>query len=81
MSERNTDPYLDTIGRMEPGIAMVDVGAAAASISISLKRIADALDRLTTPETLLSSPEIHGAVTNLLWEAGRAFAAGQRTDR
>lgn len=37
------DVYPETIDRMEPNIAMVDTGAALASISISLRRIADAL--------------------------------------
>jgi hypothetical protein len=38
------DPYLDTIARMEPEIAMVDTGGALASIAISLRRIADCLE-------------------------------------
>lgn len=40
------EAYHNTIKRMEPEIAMVDAGAASASISISLKRIADALDEI-----------------------------------
>ncbi len=36
--------YLATIDRMEPNITPVDLPAAAASIAISLKRIADAAD-------------------------------------
>lgn len=40
----DVDAYLGTVSRMEPDIAMVDNGAAAASISISLKRIADVLE-------------------------------------
>lgn len=36
--------YLETIERMEPDITPVDLTAAAASIAISLRRIADALD-------------------------------------
>lgn len=43
--ERNPDdPYLDTIARLEPDIAMIDTPAGIASIAISLKRIADSLD-------------------------------------
>lgn len=38
------DAYLDTIKRIEPEIAMIDTGAALASIAISLRRIADALE-------------------------------------
>jgi len=40
--KRRVDAYMDTISRIEPDIAMIDIGAAAASISISLKRIAQA---------------------------------------
>lgn len=36
--------YLDTINRLEPEIAAIDLPAGAASIAISLKRIADALN-------------------------------------
>lgn len=42
--------YLGTIGRLEPNITMIDTDAGIASIAISLKRIADALDRLSKPE-------------------------------
>ncbi len=38
------DEYLETVGRMEKDITPVDLPAAAASIAISLKRIADALE-------------------------------------
>lgn len=41
---RAMDEYLNTVRRLEPDITMIDNGAAAASISISLKRIADFLD-------------------------------------
>lgn len=37
------DAYMDTVSRIEPDIAMLDTGAALASIAISLRRIADAL--------------------------------------
>lgn len=37
-------PYHNTLIRMEPDLTMVAEGAALASIAISLKRIADALD-------------------------------------
>lgn len=36
------DAYQDTVNRIEPDIAMIDNGAANASVSISLKRLADA---------------------------------------
>jgi len=43
----STDEYLATIGRMEPDITAVDTPPALASIAISLKRIADALETQT----------------------------------
>lgn len=39
------DAYLETVKRMEPDVSMVDASFAYASISISLKRIADALEK------------------------------------
>lgn len=48
MSEHNGNAYLNTIARLEPEITPIDMTAAAASIAISLKRIADSLDKLTT---------------------------------
>jgi hypothetical protein len=42
------DPYMNTIERMEPNIAMVDAGTFYASAAISLKRIADTLDKINT---------------------------------
>lgn len=41
MPEQNA--YLETIKRLEPDIAQIDVGTGIASIAISLKRIADAI--------------------------------------
>lgn len=40
------DAYLDTVKRLEPDIAMIDLGAGLASMAISLKRIADLLEIL-----------------------------------
>lgn len=40
------DPYLKTVGRMETNITMIDAGAYYASAAISLKRIADALEKI-----------------------------------
>lgn len=49
------------------------------SKAISAKRQADALERiaefLTNPDSLI---QFHGQMTNLAWECGRSFAAGQR---
>jgi len=38
--------YFETLDRMEKDIAAVDVPAAAASLAISLRRIADAHERI-----------------------------------
>lgn len=43
---RRVDAYLDTLKRIEQEITMIDSDTAAASIAISLKRIADSLDAL-----------------------------------
>lgn len=40
------DEYLGTIARMEPDIAAIDLTAGAASIAVSLKRLADSTERL-----------------------------------
>jgi hypothetical protein len=46
--------YQATIERLEPEIAMIDQGAAAASIAISLKRIADSLERIENNAAIAS---------------------------
>lgn len=43
---RRAKAYLDTLARIEQEITMIDQDAAAASIAISLKRIADSLENL-----------------------------------
>jgi hypothetical protein len=68
MAERNY--YLDTIDRMEPDIAAIDATAGWASIAISLKRIADALDRVSTPE----------GVTKLITDLRPVFEAMEKGD-
>ena len=40
------DPYLATLSRIESDLAMIDTGTGWASVSISLRRIADALDQV-----------------------------------
>ncbi len=49
--KREVDAYLATIDRLEPNIAAIDASAAYASIAISLKRIADTLERKEARET------------------------------
>lgn len=41
--------YMDTVRRLEPDIHSIDAGAGYASIAISLKRIADALEARLPP--------------------------------
>lgn len=61
--------YAETLARMEPDISAVDLTAGAASLSISARRIADALERLASPPTPLSAD---AAVNNAL-EAAAAM--------
>lgn len=42
--------YNATINRMEPGIAPVDYALSMASIAMSLKRIADALEKINADQ-------------------------------
>lgn len=44
--QRDLNTYSDTVNRLEPDIHPIDVTAAAASIAISLKRIADSLETI-----------------------------------
>lgn len=62
------DAYADTIKRIEPDIAMIDTGAALASISISLKRIADVLAHRGDADTLLAD-RLYDAIYNALVNA------------
>lgn len=54
------------------------VMAVEVSKAISLKRIADVLERL---EKLEVTPGMYHTVQNLAWEAGRSFQQGIRTDK
>ena len=53
--------YIETVARLEPQIAMVDRDATLTSIAISLKRIADALERANLNGDVLSN-QIEGAI-------------------
>ena len=48
--KQRVDPYLDTIDRMERDIAHIDTSAGIASIAISLRRIADSLERVVATQ-------------------------------
>lgn len=53
MSTKLSDnSYSDTVKRLEKDIAMIDGGAGWASISISLKRIADVLEKYASRDNL-----------------------------
>ncbi|MET4187578.1 monomeric isocitrate dehydrogenase [Bradyrhizobium sp. JR1.7] len=54
--KERVDAYLDTIKRLEPDIAMIDSDAGIASIAISLKRIADALELRNTIDASRNAP-------------------------
>jgi hypothetical protein len=43
--KQRVEAYLDTVKRLEPDIAQIDLDSGIASIAISLKRIADALEK------------------------------------
>lgn len=45
-SDDHPDAYLGTVNRIEPDVAMLDADGARASIAISLKRIADVMEKL-----------------------------------
>ena len=60
------DLYAATIARVEPDIVTIDAGAANASIAISLKRIADVLDRVEAKLTAPALFEIAKAVKALV---------------
>jgi hypothetical protein len=64
--------------RWNPDVIDTQMFRVQLSQAISLKRIADALSG-TGLDDLITG--LHGPLPNLAWEAGRSFAAGQRTDR
>lgn len=68
-----TDAYQDTVRRMEPDVAHVDLTGAAGSIAISLRRIADAVTSGS-----LDWDIVRANVETIAYEAGRAFEAGRR---
>lgn len=68
--------------QLEHAVILVDNRTSALSHSdisqaISLKRIADSLEKLSAMDHV----ELTSLVTNLAWEAGRNFQSGLRTDR
>ncbi len=62
--EKKVDVYLNTVERLESDIAIVDTGAALASIAISLRRIADGVERVTSLEANQYGETGMTAVTN-----------------
>ncbi len=49
------NPYLETQARIEPDVARMDGSVAGGSMAVSLKRIADTLERL---EANLTAPAL-----------------------
>ena len=45
--KKAVDDYMATINRLEPDVSPIDASAFYASAAISLKRIADSLEKLT----------------------------------
>lgn len=64
--------YLDTVKRMEPDIHPVDQDGAAASIAISLKRGADALERIADALTPQAG-ENHLTLADIAWDWFKAY--------
>lgn len=54
---------------------------AQVSIAISLKRLADIAEKLSSPDIHDARLSLIGFIQNLSWEAGRSFQQGTRTDR
>lgn len=67
--------YLDTVGKLEPEIHPIDAGAFYASAAISLKRIADTLEKTQVPQWY---PVIDNKLAGLPW---RILAQGSGDDR
>lgn len=53
MSKSPGEEYLATVDRLEPEICSIDAGAFHASAAISLKRIADVMERRENREARL----------------------------
>lgn len=51
------EEYLKTIERLEPDITPIDASAFYASVAISLKRIADAVEILAVPSDLMQQSQ------------------------
>lgn len=58
----------------ETEMALSPEDQCALSTAISLKRIADSLEKLTTTDQTFT-------IEQLAWHAGRSFEQGRRTDR
>ncbi len=61
----DADAYLATVGRLEPDIMPIDAAGGWASVAISLKRIADLLERIEAKLTAPALYEIGKAVQSL----------------
>ncbi len=61
------EAYLATVESLEPDIHQIDSGAFYASAAISLKRIADALEKLAIPQTIVTmgTPVWNGSATTM----------------
>lgn len=71
--EPTGNAYLDTLARLEPDIAVIDYGAGLASMAISLKRIADSLEKIASAEPNAYGEEGVNAITGPLDRCFRNF--------
>jgi hypothetical protein len=51
-AKNDSEAYLATVDSLEPNIKMIDAGAFYASAAISLKRIADTIDKQPTTDDI-----------------------------
>lgn len=72
------EDYMDTVKRIEPDVHPLDLGGAAASIAISQKRIADALERIADAFTLPGPSKTQMNVADLFEDFVRRSLDKQR---
>lgn len=70
--------YLNTLDRMEKDIAMVDTGAALASIAISMRRIADVMETFTSAD---GRNDFHVFMENMFHAGGMNFQSGMNRNK
>lgn len=64
----SANEYLETVNRLEPEIHPIDTGAYNASAAISLKRIADSLERIADETCGGKDGKSKMTITDILYE-------------